>query len=101
MWMHLFEVSQLESIDFLESGHSYLPCDSDFGDIENYAKGFAHVYTPDGLYKIDRDSRRVHPFHIIEMETENFVSTSGLEKSLTNRKADEKRDKVEWLKMKH
>ena len=50
MWMHLLEKSQLESIDhkFLDSGHSYLPCDSDFGDIEKHAKRCEHVYSAEG-----------------------------------------------------
>ena len=36
MWMHLLSVTNLETVNqkFLERGHSYLPCDSDFGDIE-------------------------------------------------------------------
>ena len=45
MWMQLLELSRLESTDhkFLESGHSYLPFDSDFGDIEKCAKRFDYV----------------------------------------------------------
>ena len=103
MWMHLLSVTNLETVShkFLESGHSYLPCDSDFGDVEKYAKSHPHVYSPDEWYEIVRKARRKHPFHVITMEIENFVSTAGLENAIINRKKTDDNEKVEWLKMKH
>ena len=103
MWMHLLSVTNLETVShkFLESGHSYLPCDSDFGDVEKYAKSPPQVYSPDEWYGIVRKARSKHPFHVITMEIENFVSTAGLESAVVNRKKTDDNDKVEWLKMKH
>ena len=103
MWMHLLSISDLETVNhkFLESGHSYLPCDSDFGDIEKYAKSHQLVYEPEEWYKIVRDARIKHPFNVVKMKIEDFVSTSELETAIVNRKKTEDNEKVEWLKMKH
>lgn len=102
MWLHLLAVTRLQTINnkFLESGHSYLLCDSDFGDIEKHARYKQNVYSPDEWYKLVRKSRNKHQFEVIEMDIEIFYSTKGLEKSLTNRKKHENGEKVQWLKIK-
>ena len=54
MWMHLLAVTNLETVHhrFLESGHSYVPCDKDFGDIERASKYHHIVYTPEEWYDL-------------------------------------------------
>ena len=101
MWMYLLAVTNLETVHyrFLESGHSYLP-DSDFGDIERASKYHHIVYTPEEWYDLVKRARQKNPFNVIQMQVKDFVSTSGLESAIINRKKDTEGEKVEWLKMK-
>lgn len=103
MWLHLLAVTDIEYIDhnFLESGHSYLPNDSDFGDIERAAKYHPNVYIPDEWCTIVKDARAKHRFEVIQMNKEQFIATSNLEAALVNRKKTIDGEKVEWLRMKH
>ena len=81
---------------FLESGHSFLPNDSDFSDIEKRRKYHPHIYHPQGWYDIIAEARsRANPFHVITMTAESFVSTTLWEQQITNRKSDTMNDKVE------
>ena len=51
--------------------------------------------------KILKTARKKHPFHVVSMETSQFVSTSDLEATIDNRKEMDTNEQVEWLKMKH
>ena len=85
---------------FLVSGHSFLPNDSDFGDIEKQAKFHPNIYTPSEWYDIMKDARVAScPFQVVEMFKEDFLSTKELEKTITNRKVTVDKLKLNWLNM--
>jgi len=70
---------------FLESGHSFLPNDSDFGDIEKRLKHHSEVYVPQQYYDVIREARSSSkPFKVIEMTQDDFFSTAMLEKATVN-----------------
>lgn len=91
----------IEEIDhkFLVSGHSYLPCDQDFGLIEKQKKFFRDIFIPQDWNKVIESARKRSPFKLIEMTFHDFFSTSELEKLITNRKISSNKSKVEWLKI--
>lgn len=95
------KICRLQQIDhkFLVSGHSYLACDRDFGVIEKNKKCFNDIYVPDDWTKVIRTARKQNPFILVEMTSEDFVSTLPLEKNITNRKKTVEGESVNWLKI--
>ncbi|CAH1960749.1 unnamed protein product [Acanthoscelides obtectus] len=84
---------------FLVSGHSYLPCDQDFGLIEKQKKYFKDIYVPDSWETVVKAARKKVPFKVVQMTVTDFYSTVNLEKNITNRKISEDKLKVEWMKI--
>lgn len=87
---------------FLVSGHSYLPCDQDFGLIEKEKKYFTdRVHVPSHWKDVIKSAKKRQPFHVIEMTSNLFFSTISLEKNITHRKISQDNTKVEWLKIQY
>lgn len=85
----LTEHNSIEEIHirFLESGHSFLPNDSDFAKIECSLKRQDRVYTPNDYIRIMKNCKRNNPLKVHIMKTTDFLSTATLEKkNTTNRK---------------
>lgn len=89
----------LESISlrYRLSGHSFLPNDSEFGDVECALKGHDKVCTDKAYMKIMEDCRNENKFEVIRMKSEDFFSVQKLEKLITNRKVDINKKKINWL----
>lgn len=81
----------------LISGHSYLPNDSDFGSVELAAKGKV-IYVPEQWQKITATCRRKKKFINCIMKSEEFFSSSNLERNTSKRKNIDKRP-ANWLMM--
>uniref|UniRef100_A0A1A9ZVC3 Uncharacterized protein n=1 Tax=Glossina pallidipes TaxID=7398 RepID=A0A1A9ZVC3_GLOPL len=92
---------QAESIEmkFLESGHSYLPNDSQFAIIVSHAKKVQNIFSPYDWYNVIKLSKKKAPFHTVQMTHQDFFSTSTLENSINNRKVSVPGIPVNWLKM--
>lgn len=88
-------------LNFLESGHTFLPNDTDFGKIESHLKNFQRLYTAEDYVNVIKTCTKKTPLVPIKMEKEDFVSTEKLEKNITNRKMFINKVKVNWLKTKH
>lgn len=91
----------VEEIDhkFMVSGHSYLPCDQDFGLIEKEKRFHPHIFVPNDWHAVIKHARKKNPFTLVEMKMSNFFSTKVLENNSINRKISEAKTKVEWLKI--
>ena len=80
-WIHVVCSSKysytIVNHKFMVSGHSYLPNDRDFGNIEK-ANRKQHVYVPEEWCNLVEQSRRNNPFTVTRMVTEDFISTSNL-----------------------
>ena len=63
---------------FLISGHSYLPCDRVFGDLEKHFHGH-EIYTTPHYVELMRSARRDSPFTVIEMESDSFINLDPLQ----------------------
>lgn len=84
---------------FLESGHSFLPNDTDFSKIECALKRQQRIYTPEDYMEIMKGCKRNKMF-VNKMKMEDFLSTTKLEKNITNRKKTVDGEKVSWLSTK-
>ena len=71
---------------FMVSGHSYLPNDRDFGNIEIAQNKTTHIYVPEDWERVVRQARRKNPFQVFKMKLEDFVSSKALTKLIVNRK---------------
>lgn len=85
---------------YLVPGHSYLPNDSDFSDIEKALKLNQRIYTMQDYINIMKSCRRKNPLIITEMSGSQFFSVGDLEKEIVNRKIDVSKNKISWLKTK-
>ncbi|CAH1109009.1 unnamed protein product [Psylliodes chrysocephalus] len=85
--------------NFLVSGHSYFPCDRDFGTIEKQKRLYHDIFLPDDWVKVISSAKKTNKFQIVKIKSEDFKSTTRLEALLTNMKKREQDIKVEWLKI--
>ncbi|XP_072397898.1 uncharacterized protein [Diabrotica undecimpunctata] len=85
------------TINFLESGHSFLPNDADFSDIEKAIKFQQRLYGPEDYANVMRSCRKKNAITVNTMTTNDFLSSSTLEKMIVNRKTDIIGQKVNWL----
>lgn len=70
-------------IKYFVSGHSFMPCDRDFGLIEK-RKRLSKAMVPDDLYKIIAESRPSKPFKVLHMNPENFFDFGKLADNFIN-----------------
>ncbi|GFR05736.1 uncharacterized protein TNCT_644531 [Trichonephila clavata] len=56
---------------FLVSGHSYMPCDRDFGIIEK-RKRVCKPMVPEEIAEMIGEARHVQPFNVVMMKEEKF-----------------------------
>jgi len=79
------------------SGHSFLPNDSEFGDVECALRRQERLYLPEDITRVMNDCRSRNRFVVTRMDRQDFVSTSSLEQCTVNRKVDSSRNIVSWL----
>lgn len=74
LFLFLVSIGLFKHIEqrFLVSGHSFLPCDSDFALIEK-RKRVSKAFIPSDLHKIVRDARINKPFKVIPMYPSDFL----------------------------
>lgn len=82
---------------FLVPGHTYLPNDSEFGDIECALKQHNRLYTPDDYINVVQNARKRSKFLVTRMNKEDFFSSQKLEAATTNRKKYTDGGNVNWL----
>ena len=63
---------------FMESGHSHMEVDSVHSTIER-AKKAGPIYAPSQWYTAARMARRSRPYHVIEMQTTDFLNFKEVE----------------------
>lgn len=84
---------------FLESGHSFNICDSDFANVETAVRCMQSLFTPLDIIKIMKNCRVNNPFDVTKMSVNDFLSCETLKKNITKRDKDgENKEKVSWLK---
>lgn len=98
---HLLDNSEnLETIDlkFFIPGHSFSSCDQNFAIIEKAKKFHPNIFLPDHWVDMIASSKKSEPRFVVQkMAQENFVASTTLEQSITNRKNTIEKEKVSWL----
>lgn len=84
---------------YLVSGHSFLANDTDFSDIEGALLHVQRLYLPSDYVQVMKRARKKKPFIVTEMKGNYFVGTQKLEKIIVNRKINEEKEKINWLKI--
>lgn len=82
---------------FLVSGHSYMPCDRDFGVIEKRRK-VCRAMVPEELMEVVRLARRKKPFQVIEMKSDDFLDLAAAADQFLNT-AKLQISKVSWIRV--
>lgn len=95
--LHNHDTLESVSMRYLQSGHSFLPNDSEFGEVESALKHCDELYTDENYMDAMKTCRTKNVFEVNRMSPENFFSVHGLESLITNRKVDLNREKVSWL----
>lgn len=85
------------SLRYLQSGHSLLKNDSEFGDFECCLKGNSRICTDVGYMKIMKKCRIKNKFEVNRMLKHDFFSIKKMEDLITNRKIDIFKNKISWL----
>lgn len=87
LWLYMIDCGWFEEIEhkFLVPGHTFLPCDADFGVIEKLKRKTQVVYTPEQWAHLIRKSRTKKPFKVIEMDADDFKDLANLNKMFTKR----------------
>ena len=95
-WSYLVQSGIFETIEqkFLASGHTYLPCDRDFGLIEKKKRGVSHIFVPDEWIDLVKKARVKKPFKVTKMSSDMFVSTEPLLAKTTKRTVSTNNKKV-------
>lgn len=65
---------------FLVSGHSFLPCDQDFGLVEKQKKFHSEIHVPHDWKLVITSARKKNTLQIVNKEKLIFFSTKSLEK---------------------
>lgn len=93
--------TNLESVTvkYLCSGHSFLPNDTDFSDIESSLKRQQRLYTPSDYIEVMRSCRKKRPLIVTQMSGKDFLGVMNIEKKITNRKITDDKEKINWLKI--
>lgn len=85
------------TLNYLIPGHTYLPNDKDFGDIECALKHQQRLYNQADYEQVMRKARKKNPLVVKSMLKEEFFGTCQIEKNITNRKKDVRKNKINWL----
>ena len=80
-WVHEGRFSNVEHY-FMEPGHSYLPCDRDFGNLEIALKGH-EVYSTPHYVSFMENARPNNPVIVVEMQATDFYDFSVLQQNCT------------------
>lgn len=86
-WYYLVHIrNKFETVEhkFPIPGHTFLPCDRDFGVIEKKKRKTPAVYTPKGWFGLVRDCKKGKPFRVVEMsQKDNFIDIEPIKSRLS------------------
>lgn len=97
LFFHICQATPIKSWthNFLESGHSFLPNDTDFGKIEKKKKDQLGIYCYNDFKTLIKRCK----FDVNDMKSK-FYDISQLTKKFNFRNVDEDKEKFSWLKLK-
>lgn len=98
LYTYLVSTGRFEEIMhvFPITGHTMLPCDRDFGDIERCLRKKVSIYTPSEYVKVIAAARRVNPFTVHEMTASDFINLDDVVKRVSLKKSTNDGHKVDF-----
>lgn len=75
-------------------GHSFLPCDRDFGLIEQKKRRVDRIYTPSQWIDMIKTARRDHPFEVIEVNQGMFFDFHKHLSTFLKKTVQQKKEKL-------
>ena len=82
---------------FPEVGHTYLPCDRDFGRIESFVRRHhPNVYSPEHWATVIREACNVKPFEVIMLKQTDFVSIKPISDLIHKKTNNERAEKLRF-----
>ncbi len=84
---------------FLERGHTQNENDSIHAAIEHSSRGKSVYTTPQWAATV-RDARKKNPYHVVELDSDDFFDFKGLSQAIPNFEFDEDAQKIRWMKIK-
>ncbi|CAH0597202.1 unnamed protein product [Chrysodeixis includens] len=87
-------------LKYLESGHTFLPNDTDFSKIESQLKYHDRIYTAKEYINVMKSCKKKKPLEVFRMKTTDFLSSNKIEKKIVYRKVCVTKNKINWLKTK-
>lgn len=105
-WMYLTQSGRFDVVEhkYLVPGHTYLPCDRDFGLIEKKKRQVPFIYVPDHWMELVKKTRVKKPFKVVKMTRDMFITVKPLLDKVKRRAISESGHKVllskiTWLKV--
>lgn len=84
---------------FLQSGHSFLPNDQEFGHYEKLIQKQQRIELPSDYMRLMKDAHsHAKKIEVIEMKHTDFISSKELQKLIVLRKITKEKEKVQYLK---
>ena len=98
LWQYLVADGSFEEIIhiFPVSGHTMMPCDRDFGDIERKLRKTKCVYTTSEYVEHIKDSRSKNRFNVTEMTADKFVNINAVASAMTKRTVTSDKQKIDF-----
>jgi len=100
LWQYLIRTGKFDQTThiFPISGHTMLPCDRDFGQIEKVLRKHERIYSPVEYCTLIAHARHANPFNVVQMNTKDFVCFKSLAACTSNKKVTVTGQKVEFRK---
>lgn len=84
---------------FLQSGHSFLPNDQEFGHYERLIQKQQQIELPSDYVNLMKEAHsHAKKIQVVEMKHNNFVASTPLKKLVVLRKQTKEKEKVEYMK---
>lgn len=101
LWQYLISLEKFMEIQHLfpVSGHTMMPCDRDFGDIERKVRKTKSVFSPTEYIQLIRDSRTKNKFNVVEMTSADFLNIGAISNLLTKRNITTDKEKVDYRRV--
>jgi len=98
LWQYLIADGSFEEIIhmFPVSGHTMMPCDRDFGDIERKLRKIKCVYTTSEYVEHIKASRAKNRFNVTEMTADKFVNINAVATAMTKRTITTDKQKIDF-----
>lgn len=98
LWQYLIEAGNFEEITHIYpvSGHTMMPCDRDFGDIERKLRKKKCIYAPSEYVDIIKDARVKNKFKVTEMTADKFMNMEQIATMLTKRNVTTDKVKIDF-----